>query len=263
MSRRRRKGNKLLARILLISVAVHVIAVPILAKYGAFDKIRREFVTNTVTVIPPPPPDTEKPVEKKVEQKKQLARARGSSHASRAQARSNAPHPPVVASNAAPTGQGDNGPTINPNGTGTPGVVPKGTGPTGLATNPGTTKPATEPVATPATTPAVKPATKPDVKPAPVQPHVPVIVTAEAVYQPQPQVPDDLRADALDKTCVVEISVGADGDPASVKIDTSCGIDELDQIALDAARKWRFKPATADGSPIPSIVRLHVEFKVD
>jgi len=261
MSRRRRKGNKLLGRILLISLAVHVIAVPILAKFGAFDKIRREFATNTVTVLPPPPPEPDKPIEKKAEQKKQLARAKGSSHASHAQARSNAPHPPVVASNAAPSGQGDTGATINPNGTGTAGVVPKGT--TSPSTGPATTQPATGPETKPATTSVTKPTTKPETNPTPVQPHVPVIVTAEATYQPEPQIPDDLRSDALDKTCVVEIAVGADGTPDSVKIDGSSGIDELDQIALDAARKWKFKPATQDGDPIPSIVRLHVEFKVD
>src|SRR5947208_2661208 len=131
MSGRRRKGNKLLGRILMISVIVHVIAIPILAQFGAFDKIRRQFMTNTVTILPPPPPETEKPVEKKAEQKKQVAKAKGSSQTNKAQARSNAPHPPVVASAATTTGPGDGGPTIDPYGTGKAGVVPKDDGKTG------------------------------------------------------------------------------------------------------------------------------------
>ncbi len=265
MSRRRRKGNKLLGRILLISVIVHVIAIPILAKFGAFEKIKREFMTNTVTVIPPPPPDQEKPVEKKAEQKKQVAKAKGPSHENHAQAHSNAPHPPVVASNAPTNGGGDdNGPTIDPNGTGKAGIVPKDTGPQPGAGNGGTQPGAdTKPAPQPAAKPTPQPETKPQPTPEPPKPHVPVVALAEAVYQPQPEVPDDLRADALDKTCVVEISVDANGAPADVKVGQSSGVDELDQIALAAAKKWKFKPATSDGTPIPSLVRLHIQFKVD
>src|SRR5438270_221700 len=151
MSRRRRKGNNLLTRILLISVVVHVIAIPILAKFGAFEKIRRQFMTNTVTVLPPPPPEKEKPIERKEAQKKQVAKAKGPNSANKAMARSNAPHPPVVASTAAPSGTGDAGPSIDPNGTGKAGVVPKPDSNPGALGNGGGSQPETKPQPQPET----------------------------------------------------------------------------------------------------------------
>ena len=61
---------------------------------------------------------------------------------------------------------------------------------------------------------------------------------------------------------VAEFTVGKDGAPAQVQIVRSSGNPELDRLALDTARKWRFKPATRDGQPIESVVRLHIQFQV-
>ena len=68
--------------------------------------------------------------------------------------------------------------------------------------------------------------------------------------------------DNFDKTCVVDFLVGTNGKPISVKIAKSTEVDELDKLALRAANQWRFKPATRDGEPIESRVRLHIEFQV-
>jgi protein TonB len=261
---RRRKKNPLLTRILVISIVVHVIAIPILAKLGTFEKIRRQFATNTVTVLPPPPEEKVKEVAKKAETKKQVAKAKGPSQLNKAaQAHSNAPHPPVVASNA-PAGPGsDSGPTIDREGTGAVGVPPKPGGPgTGTGIGPGSGETQPKPETQPQPKPQPQPETKAEPKPEPPKPHVPVFASAEPTYQPQPDIPDDLRAEALDKTCVVEISVAADGSAGGVKVSESTGVDELDQLAISAARKWKFRPATKDGEAVPSRVRLHVEFKV-
>lgn len=264
---RRRKGNKLLSKIMLISLVVHIIAIPVLARFGTFEKIRKQFVTNEVTILPPPLPELEKPVEQKAAKKPQVAKSKGPSP-SKAQSRSDAPHPPVLASNAPPSGTGDSGPVVDPNGTGAAGVVPKDGGNTPLEKPPVVeSKVDSKPVVKPIEKPEPKAVVKPDVKSVvdapPVKPRIPVIVVAEPSFQPMPEVPEDLRAEALDKTCVVEISVAADGSVASVKVRATCGVSELDQIALNTARKWKFKPATKDGDAVPSTVRLHVQFKVD
>jgi protein TonB len=36
----------------------------------------------------------------------------------------------------------------------------------------------------------------------------------------------------------------------------------LDQQALDAARRWRFRPGTRDGEPVPVLVNLEIEFAI-
>jgi periplasmic protein TonB len=38
-------------------------------------------------------------------------------------------------------------------------------------------------------------------------------------------------------------------------------IPQLDSAAVDAARRYRFRPAYKDGAPIPVIVRLEVAFR--
>ena len=62
---RRRKGNKLLGRILLISVAAHVVIVPVLARFGVFEKLQRDFAAANVTVVPTPPEEKDKATAKK------------------------------------------------------------------------------------------------------------------------------------------------------------------------------------------------------
>ena len=52
--RRRRQKNPLLMRIIVISVAVHIVALPVLAHFGAFKKIQEHFVEAKIVVLPPP-----------------------------------------------------------------------------------------------------------------------------------------------------------------------------------------------------------------
>ena len=46
----------------------------------------------------------------------------------------------------------------------------------------------------------------------------------------------------------------------SVKMVSSTGNATLDALALDAARRWTFRPATVDGKPVDSFRRLAIEF---
>ena len=69
--RRRRQKNPLLMRIIVISVAVHLVALPVLAHFGAFKKIQQHFVEARMVVLPPPPaPEKEKAEVKKQAQQK-------------------------------------------------------------------------------------------------------------------------------------------------------------------------------------------------
>ena len=93
--------------------------------------------------------------------------------------------------------------------------------------------------------------------------HVPIFTEAAPIegHQPEPTIPDDISR-PLDATVVVDVTVGPDGAPTTAEISQSTGKRELDRLAVEAAKQWRFKPATRDGEPVESKVRLHIEFQV-
>jgi protein TonB len=59
----------------------------------------------------------------------------------------------------------------------------------------------------------------------------------------------------------VKVEVGADGEPTSVTVDTSSQSRELDRAALDAVRRWRFRPAQQDGVAVAGTLIVPIEFK--
>ena len=270
--RRRRQKNPLLMRIIIASVVVHIIALPILAHFGALKKIQSHFVETKMVVLAPPPPVKQDPP-KTVQRKAVSApvKSRRGSGASRGSA--NHLHVAVQRSNNA-SGSGDGGTSIE-QGTKPPGTIetggggtkpgPKSETPTPLPVTP---KEPVKPMPAPVIAKEpIKPMPKP-VEPTPQpmpQPHVPVFTEATAIdgKQVQPEIPDALRGDPLDATAVVEVTVGPDGVPTDAAVSQSAGKKELDKLALDAAKQWRFKPAMRDGEAIASKVRLHFEFQVN
>lgn len=277
--RRRRQRNPLLMRIVVISIAAHLIALPVLAHFGAFKRIQQHFVEITAIKLPPPPPPErsevkkqEKPKPQRIAQKAK-AKAGGESHRHIGPSHPSAPTPHIAtAAGGAGGGQGD---FTAPEGSGKAGELPKvdsGPKPQPPAA-PKPTPPPTEPPHIEKAKPteiARAPEPKPEpVKPMPApapKPHLPVFTEAEPAVptdqEPKPEIPDDLRQEALDKTFTAEVTVSPDGTPTEVKVSQSTGNDELDRIALETAKKWKFKPGTRDGEPVESVVRLHIEFQV-
>lgn len=277
--RRRKQRNPLLLWILGISIGAHIIALPILAYFGAFKKIQHQFLVGDVQMVTLPPPPREKPPEMKKQAKAKLKASSvakkanvTSAHQQRTARASNLNQPKIataVGNGGDATGGGAE------SGTGKAGDIPTPktdvTQPTVKATEP---MPKVEdktpvPVKETETTPKVadtipKPkVTEPIHEPTPVPvPHVPVFTAVTQTFAPQPSIPDDLRAQAIDKTVIVEITVDENGNATDVKLTQPTGNDELDRLALDTARKWKFKPATRDGQAVESRVRLHIEFQV-
>jgi protein TonB len=282
--RRRKQRNPLLMRIIVISIAAHIVALPVLAHFGAFKKIKQQFIVGEVKMVTLPPPPTTKPPEEKKQAKAKAQKpsqtakkaSHTSAHQQRAAFKSNLNQPHVAVASA--SGGGDAGGGVVDEGSGKAGELPTPKADVTPPTVKAAESPKPEPPAPktdPKTDPAQKanaqiaraiepkPEVKPEIKPEPAPaPHQPVFTDVTQTFAPQPSVPDDLRAAALDKTVVVEITVDAEGNSSDVKLAQPTGNDELDRIALETARKWKFKPATRDGQPIESRVRLHIEFQV-
>jgi len=55
--------------------------------------------------------------------------------------------------------------------------------------------------------------------------------------------------------------VGADGVPRDIKVARSmcCGLDDE---AIKAVQKWRFKPGTIDGHPVAIQINVEVTFRL-
>ena len=60
----------------------------------------------------------------------------------------------------------------------------------------------------------------------------------------------------------VQVDVGADGVPINVTVAASSQSRDLDRAALDAVRRWRFRPAQRDGQPVAGTVVVPIEFKL-
>jgi TonB family protein len=56
---------------------------------------------------------------------------------------------------------------------------------------------------------------------------------------------------------VLSLIVGTDGKPQDLKVYTSAG-PEMDKTALEAVRRWRFKPATCEGQPMETLIMVAV-----
>jgi periplasmic protein TonB len=85
---------------------------------------------------------------------------------------------------------------------------------------------------------------------------------AHAILQPLPELPDDLREDALQAVAMARFSIHADGS-VEVELISPTHVPRLNQLLLDALKKWRFFPAMKNGQPIASSQDIRVHFNVD
>jgi len=104
----------------------------------------------------------------------------------------------------------------------------------------------------PAAIASAQPARPPEAAPAALAPVEPPRLLSD----PGVPYPDGARGDA---TVIVVLVVGEDGSVRSV---TSEGADEpFLTAAADAARTWRFDPATRDGKAISAKIKLAITFR--
>ncbi len=78
------------------------------------------------------------------------------------------------------------------------------------------------------------------------------------IYSVQPKYTKSARKQKLNGTVQVALTVDEAGLPQDVQVARAQGT-ELDDIALQAVRQYRFKPAMRAGKPVP--VKLYVEVK--
>jgi protein TonB len=84
---------------------------------------------------------------------------------------------------------------------------------------------------------------------------------AHAIYAPVPEIPDDLRENAIQTVAVAHFTVTYDGE-VTVSLVTKTESPRLNQILLDALKQWRFFPAMKNGVAIDSEFDLKIPITV-
>jgi len=82
-------------------------------------------------------------------------------------------------------------------------------------------------------------------------------VTAPAVlYKIDPEYSEEARKAKYSGTVVLYIQVDESGHATNMRVVKGIGLG-LDEKALEAVNKWRFKPGLKDGKPV--VVEAHIE----
>jgi protein TonB len=82
------------------------------------------------------------------------------------------------------------------------------------------------------------------------------------ISSPSPRYPTRAMQRRESGTVRVQVQVGADGSPLDVSVLESSQSRDLDRAALEAVRKWRFRPAQKNGQPVVGTVIVPIAFKL-
>jgi len=87
------------------------------------------------------------------------------------------------------------------------------------------------------------------------------VTPPRAIYAPNPEYTDKARKAKINGNVVVSLFVTPEGDARDVRVTKSLTPD-LDAEAVEAVRKWKFKPATKDGQPVAVQIFAEANFRL-
>ncbi|MFC3816404.1 energy transducer TonB [Lysobacter sp. GCM10012299] len=111
------------------------------------------------------------------------------------------------------------------------------------------TRPPVPPPSLPQSTPAPAPTAVATSRPEPI-----------AGQTPAPRYPTQALRRGESGTVNVRVEIGPDGAPAQVSVEGSSGSRYLDRAAVDAVRRWHFRPAMSNGQPVSGSVIVPIRF---
>jgi protein TonB len=85
------------------------------------------------------------------------------------------------------------------------------------------------------------------------------VTVPQVIYSPEPVFSDEARKAKTQGVVVLMLVVGKDGRTSDIYVQRSLGMG-LDEKAIDAVNKWRFRPATLNGQPVATQIAVEVEF---
>jgi len=81
------------------------------------------------------------------------------------------------------------------------------------------------------------------------------------LYKPEPEYSEEARKAKYQGTVVLYVEVDASGKPRNLKVVRSLGLG-LDEKAMEAVEKWKFRPGYKDGKPVTVAATVEVNFRL-
>ncbi len=85
------------------------------------------------------------------------------------------------------------------------------------------------------------------------------VTVPQVIYNPEPSFSDEARKSKQQGAVVLLLVVGKDGHTYNIRVGQSLGMG-LDEKAVEAVNRWRFKPATLNGQPVATQIAVEVDF---
>jgi TonB family protein len=77
----------------------------------------------------------------------------------------------------------------------------------------------------------------------------------------EPEYSKEAKEKKIEGTVVLMLIVGTDGLPRDIRVTRSLG-HGLDEKAIQAVKKWKFKPATLHGHPFAVLINVEAKFQL-
>lgn len=90
--------------------------------------------------------------------------------------------------------------------------------------------------------------------------HIPVCREARLVYSPQPVYPELAKQARIQGTVEFAAIIGETGMIESLRLIS--GHPLLAKAAVDAVKRWRYRPATCNGQPVAVVITIDVPFQL-
>lgn len=81
------------------------------------------------------------------------------------------------------------------------------------------------------------------------------------IFRPEPEYSEEARKAKFQGVVLVSLVVDEKGNPQNIRVMRPLGLG-LDEKAIEAVQKWRFKPGLKEGRPVPVTALIEVKFSL-
>jgi len=81
----------------------------------------------------------------------------------------------------------------------------------------------------------------------------------QVIFNPEPSFSDEARKAKAQGIVLLLLVAGKDGRPYDIRVRQSLGMG-LDERAIEAVNRWRFRPAILNGQSVATQIAVHVDF---